>query len=339
MAASHLCLVDELQLYLDHHPEMSRQAQASASRIVARLFADGVCASSDRYNELRKTEAAGRAQDVEAAIGRLNDGGRTPADGWREAAHDLRGRLGVVKIAADLLSREQLPEEQREQSLRVLSNSVDWMSAFLNDLMQLARLEAGHEPRHIKRLDVAPLLKELCNALRPIANERRLFLTVEGPPALQVDGDEVKILRIAQNLIQNALLYTQAGGVKVMWALDQTLDTDRWELCVQDTGPGLKHAEITPIASALKAATDLKHETVELAGQVPDIAPATTLKSQSTEEPPHVTTGEGVGLAIVKRLCGLLEATIELQTGPGKGTTFRVEFPLRYDKRGPQASS
>jgi signal transduction histidine kinase len=333
----HLCLVDELQLDFDSHPETSREAQASASRIVARMFSDGVCESSDRYNEVRKTEAAGRADYVEAAIGRLNDGARNRADGWREAAHDLRGRLGVVKTAANLLSSSELPQEQREQSLRMLSNSVDWMSAFLNDLMQLSRLEAGHERLQVKQLDVAGILKELCNDLRPIANERRLFLTVEGPAELQVDGDELKILRIAQNLIQNALLYTEAGGVKVTWALDETLDTDRWDLCVQDTGPGLKHAASTPIADALKNATDLEHETVELVGQAPDVAPASTLKSQSDAGPPHATSGEGVGLSIVKRLCELLEATMELQTEAGKGTTFRVTFPLHYDKRAPQA--
>lgn len=335
----HLCLVDELHMDFDAHPEMPRAAQAAASRIVARFFCDGICQSSDRYNELRKTEAAGRAQYVEAALTRLNDSDQMRANGWREAAHDLRGRLGVVKTAAELLSRNGLPDDQREQSLRTLSNSVDWMNAFLKDMMDLARLEAGHDRAQIEPLDAARLLKDLCNDLRPLAQERRLFLTVEGPPSLRVEGDEHKILRIAQNLIQNALHYTTAGGVKVTWALDQTLDTDRWDLCVQDTGPGLSHGTTTPIAGALKAATDLEHETydAQLVNQVPDTAPASTLKSQSQAEPSRGPSGEGVGLAIVKRLCELLDATIELQTQPGKGTTFRVAFPLRYETRGPRA--
>jgi signal transduction histidine kinase len=286
---------------------------------------------------MRQTEAADRAQYVEAALGRLNDGERTRADGWREAAHDLRGRLGVVKTAAALLSRTELSEKQREQSLQTLTKSIDWMSAFLNDLMELSRLEAGHERRQIRRLDVARLFKELCNDLRTLANERRLFLTVEGPPEMSVDGDEVKILRIAQNLLYNALLYTKAGGVKVTWALDATLDTNRWVLCVQDTGSGLQHGTVTSIADALKTATDLEHETVDqqLVGQVPDMTPAVTLKSESPEEPSRGPSGEGVGLGIVKRLCELLDATIELQTEPGKGTTFRVAFPLHYEERGP----
>jgi signal transduction histidine kinase len=67
------------------------------------------------------------------------------------------------------------------------------------------------------------------------------------------------------------------------------------------------------------------------------MTPASTLKSQSDAGPARSPSGEGVGLAIVKRLCELLEATMELQTEPGKGTTFRVKFPLHYEKREPQS--
>jgi sensor histidine kinase regulating citrate/malate metabolism len=97
----------------------------------------------------------------------------------------------------------------------------------------------------------------------------------------------------------------------------------------------LRHGTVTPIADALKGATDLDHETVDqqLVGHIPDTPAAATLHSQSHAEPNNGPSGEGVGLAIVKRLCELLEASIELQTTPGKGTTFRVMFPLRYDGR------
>ena len=330
----HLCLVDELNLDCTANPAMLLAAQAKARDIVARFFADGICESSQQYTELRQTEAAGRAQYLEAAISRLYDGERERANGWREAAHDLRGKLGIVKNAADLIGRTELAEEDRAKSLRMLTDGVDWMRSFLNELMTLSRLEAGHERRTIARLDAAQLLKDLCNAMRHIAVERRLFLTVEGAAQLWVDGDEVKIRRIAQNLLQNALRYTEAGGVKVTWDLDTTVDTDRWTFCVQDTGPGLNHGTVTPIADALKDATDLDNETVDeqLKGQVPYTPPAPTLRSQSPQQSSDGPSGEGVGLAIVKRLCDLLDATLELQTAPGKGTTFRVTFPQRYER-------
>jgi hypothetical protein len=85
------------------------------------------------------------------------------------------------------------------------------------------------------------------------------------------------------------------------------------------------------MAYALKDATDLEASTLEApGGEQPNAPPAPTMRSQSENRARTTATGEGVGLSIVKRLCELLDASLELQTKPGKGTTFRVMFPLRY---------
>jgi two-component system CheB/CheR fusion protein len=60
------------------------------------------------------------------------------------------------------------------------------------------------------------------------------------PDELSVEGDKVKVRRIAQNLLNNALNYTESGGVKVEWRVDGTAGTARWSLCVEDTGPGVR---------------------------------------------------------------------------------------------------
>jgi signal transduction histidine kinase len=213
----------------------------------------------------------------------------------------------------------------------MLKSGVDWMHAFLNELMTLSRLEAGHERRSIEPFDAAALLKELCNSMRPLSIERRLFLTALGPDVLAVEGDKIKVRRIAQNLLNNALNYTESGGVKVEWRIDETVGTARWSLCVEDTGPGMRDGPVTPMAYALKDATDLEASTLEApGGEQPNAPPAPTMRSQSENRARTTATGEGVGLSIVKRLCELLDASLELQTKPGKGTTFRVMFPLRY---------
>ena len=327
----HLCLVDELELDGANHPEVPLAARASARRALARLSTDGLCESSARYAQLQQTEAAGRVQDLESVIARLNDLKRQQAESWREAAHDLRGNLGVLKNVAHVLNHEGVREEDRARSVRMLKSGVDSMHAFLNDLMTLSRLEAGHETRVIESFDVAAPLKELCNAMRGLATDRRLFLAMEGPDQLTVEGDKVKVLRIAQNLLSNALHYTETGGVRVLWAVDQAAGVDRWSLCVQDTGPGFQDGPVTPIAYALKDATDLEASAVDAQGGAADgQEPAPTMRSKSVGRPESGSHGEGIGLSIVKRLCELLDASLELQTSPGKGTTFRVVFPARY---------
>ncbi len=149
---------------------------------------------------------------------------------------------------------------------------------------------------------------------------------------MAVEGDAVKVRRIAQNLILNALHYTDRGGVRVTWEAIDTIDARRWLLCVKDTGPGFDDGAATPVAAALKEGTD-DLNTVERAGEqvgmaAPEIQPARTLDRESTSRPHKA--GEGIGLSIVKRICELLDATLELQTSPGQGTTFRVNFPRSY---------
>ncbi len=79
------------------------------------------------------------------------------------------------------------------------------MGALLTDLVELARLEAGQTPLRIEAFDAAERLREYCEMLRPAAAERKLFLRCKGPASLPVEGDPLKLQRIVQNLLLNAL--------------------------------------------------------------------------------------------------------------------------------------
>ena len=130
----------------------------------------------------------------------------------------------------------------------------------LNDLLSLARLEAGHEQRELTTFDAAALLRDFCTASQAAATDRGLFLKMDGPGSLPVEGDKPKVLRILQNLLLNAVKYTQRGGVSVTWGLDKTRDTDRWTFSVQDTGPGIDENHAAPLAQELHEATEVADE-------------------------------------------------------------------------------
>jgi signal transduction histidine kinase len=215
----------------------------------------------------------------------------------------------------------------------MVKRGVSSLHEMLNDLMALARLEAGQEQRAVAPFDAGVLLSDFCTTSIPQADAQGLYLKLEGPESLPVYGDRAKVRRILQNLLLNALKYTRRGGVRVIWGPVAGDETNNWMFCVQDTGPGLVKGPAAPLAQALHEATVTTQEGQERRGETDDHAgPAPTLASQSSPLAPHQQPGEGVGLSIVKRLCELLDASLELETSPGEGSTFRVTLPCRYEE-------
>ena len=339
-----ICVAEALEHYAATHPSLEPGVMRIARRAWLRLCADGVAESAAQYWRLHQAESAGHVNDLEQALAALHQIETARAEAWRIAAHDLRGSVTAVKGATTLLTGggSVLPEPVRVELADMLSKSVTSLHEMLNDLLSLARLEAGHEQREISSFDAATLLRDFCTAWQSAAIDRGLFLKMDGPPSLPVQGDKPKILRILQNLLLNAIKYTQHGGVLVTWGLDRGRDTDRWTFSVQDTGPGLDENDAAPFAQELHRATKVANDSNEASpDRRREIAPATTLASATQTAPLVQQPGEGVGLTIVKRLCELLDAGLELATKPGQGSTFRVILPRSYglDRHQPVASA
>lgn len=329
-----LCLVDELESYASSHPDVDPIVMSTARRAWTEISTEGVSESTAQYFHLQQIEAMGHVRDLEQALEQLRALERQRAELWREAAHDLRGNLGVVVNATAGLVLQGVSERVRESFFRMLSKNVTSLHSLLEDVTSLARLQAGHEQRQVKPFDAAVVLRGLCERMQPLVEERDLYLKAEGPTELAVEGDAVKVQRIAQNLLLNALKYTSHGGVTVSWGDSRASDANRWMLCVQDTGPGFHAGPGAPVAGALEEATEEARHVEKTAreGDGPQVAAEPELSSASISEspPPHQERGEGIGLSIVKRLCELLDATIEMESNPGEGTTLRILFPRSY---------
>ena len=305
-----------------------------ARRALMHLSTESIFNSAFQYWHLHQTESAGHVHDLQRALEAVQAIEQSRAEAWRRAAHDLRGSVTVVKGAATLLNHDTVyADESREEVTSILNTSITALHDMLNDLLNLARLEAGHDQRELTTFDAAALMRDFCGAAQASASERGLFLKMDGPDTLEVENDRTKVLRILQNLFLNALKYTQLGGIRVTWGVDNGRDTDRWTFSVQDTGPGIDENDAAPFAQELLGATNVADEARESStDRRKDIAAASTLPSRSMPLSAEKQPGEGVGLSIVKRLCELLDASLELATGPGQGTTFRVILPRAYDR-------
>jgi signal transduction histidine kinase len=327
------CVVDELESYTRAHPGISHAAIATARRIWAALCSTGIEESVGKYFQLQQQEAAGHVKDLESALAEIRTLEAQRGDLWRQAAHDLRGNLGVVANATVGLTHSGLRDASRDDFVRILMRNVTSLHHLLDDVTSLARLQAGREERRIEPIDVTPIMQQLCEGIRPLAQERRLFLRCEGPPGFAADGDEVKIRRIAQNLVLNAVKYTRAGGITVRWGDSLADDSKRWELCVTDTGPGLHTDSGKPLADALEETTlPLPSPDGTRSSDTQRLPEGTSPTSGETDRAPAspAEAGEGIGLSIVKRLCDILDATIELKTEQNLGTSFRILFPRHY---------
>ncbi len=329
-------MVTVLDTYARDNAQVATDIMMTARGEWATGFTDNVEESAAQYFQLQRIEAEGHVRDLEAALRDLGELEKHRADLWRQLAHDLRGNVGVVASVASGLGVKNAPDAVRDRFVHMLDRNIGSLRNLLDDATELARLQAGRERRQLSAFDVAPILVELCEGFQAFAEERGLYLRVEGPPALPIESDPAKLRRIAQNLILNALKFTRSGGVHVRWESGDETDRKRWILTVRDTGPGLGSG--APIKDALKQATDLS-ESVDDDDPGSDTSASQPPASVGVDHSPGAPdvaearrrgAGEGLGLSIVKRLSELLDATVEVDSDPGKGATFRVRFPLEY---------
>jgi len=333
----HLCLADELADYAAAHPGQEAGVMSSAWKALAALCSEGISDSTTQYFHLQQMEASGHVRDLKKALDEVREMERDRAELWRQAAHDLRGNLGVVTNATAGLALKGVPESTRDRFFRMLQKNVSSLHSMLDDVISLARLQAGHEQREVKPIDAAALLRDVCENLQELAAARGLFLKTEGPDSLPVEGDAIKIRRIVQNLLLNALKYTHQGGVTMSWGDSRKSDPERWMLTVQDTGPGFHAGPGAPLAGALEEATEeARHvdEKDRTGRDAPE--PVHAPPAAAAPRPIHQEQGEGIGLSIVKRLCELLDAGLELESAPGVGTTLRVVLPRHYAANRPK---
>jgi|KBSSwiStaDraftv2_1062776.scaffolds.fasta_scaffold244472_1 signal transduction histidine kinase len=331
----HLCLVNELESYTAMNRAIDDSVMPVARRALVQLCSNGVTESAMRFAELQQIEATGRIRDLEQALEEIKVLEQSRGETWRRALHDVRGNFGVIKNISDQLQDEETEEALKAEFVLLLQKSVGSLHTLLNNLLVLSKLDAGQEQRNLQELDAASVLRTLCDSFQPFALARGLFLHARGPASLPVQGDTINIQRIAQNLILNALKYTGKGGVTVVWEALETEGVQRWAFSVEDTGPGFQSSSEAPLAHAIEEST-LEAAAVEQSPN--ELAPPTDASENIFQPAPLFSRrsvpqsqGEGVGLSIVKRLCELLDATLELKTEPGQGSVFRVVLPRSYD--------
>jgi signal transduction histidine kinase len=280
--------------------------------------------SISQYAELQRTAAFSRVDALEKTLTELNQVGLQRTELLRHSSHDLRGSFGAIQGAATLLELVMDSQEERQQMLAMLLRNLTNCHSLITQLMDLSRLEAGQEALHIQSVDAGQLLTNLVAGYQPLAEEQGLLLRADGPASLPVECDPVHLQRIIQNLVLNALKHTANGFVSVSWSRENDY---RWIISVQDSGPGLPTATQAGSLPQLLAPAPESTAAFGLPNPKADAQEAATTQAAGSA---LAHKGEGIGLSIVKGLCELLRAQMEIESEPGQGTLFRIRLAIHW---------
>ena len=215
----------------------------------------------------------------------------------------LNSIISLSRMLADRLDGTLTPEQEKQ--VGYIRTAAADLSSLVDDLLDLAKVEAGKVSVRPETFELGGLFNSLRGTLRPLLEQHSsvnlVFEEPQGIPILHTD--EAKLSQILRNFLSNALKYTERGEVRVSARLE---GADHVLISVADTGIGISAEDHARIFE--------EFEQVEGPHQK---------KAKST----------GLGLPLARSLAELLGGAVQLESAPGRGSTFSVRLPVRYEKK------
>jgi two-component system phosphate regulon sensor histidine kinase PhoR len=213
-------------------------------------------------------------------------------------SHELRTPLTSLRGYAETLLEGGLDDvEHREGFVRIIRDQAVSLQALVEDLLSLAEMERPDSALRLETFDLRLLAAEQVAAFRDAAKRADLSLELVPGEPVSVTADRVRLSQAIANLVDNALKYTEHGGVRVVLGVR---DAIAW--CeVRDTGPGIPSEDLPRVFERFYRVD----------------------KARS-----RAKGGTGLGLSIVKHAVALHDGVVALESLVGQGSTFRFEIPL-----------
>ena len=258
----------------------------------------------------RELELADLVARLEIARDEATEANRTKSTFLANMSHELRTPLNAIIGYSEILE-----EEARDKGLQELLPDIDRIETagrhllgVINDILDLSKIEAGRMDIYIEDIDVAALIADIRSMILPLAAKNGNRLEIACPPDIgQMRSDLTKVKQSVLNLLSNANKFTSGGRITVMATRIPTATGSSVRFQVSDTGIGMTVAETAKLFQAFTQAD------------------TTTTKRFG---------GTGLGLAITKHFCDMLGGSIDVESEPGKGSTFTITLPDRQTMEG-----
>lgn len=218
-------------------------------------------------------------------------------------SHELRTPLNAILGFSSLMRNDpDMPERQRE-SLQIINRSGEHLLKLINDVLEMAKIEAGHLQLENTVFDLGAMVLDVTEMMHLRASEKGLSLVLDQSSDFPrfIKGDEARLRQILLNLVSNAVKFTREGGVTIRLGTHANA-SHHLVMEIEDSGPGIK----------------------------PEDRPRLFQPFVQLESPggAHGQDGTGLGLAITREYVQLMGGEITFESIIGKGTRFRVDLPL-----------
>ncbi len=239
--------------------------------------------------ELRRAEAA-----VAAALAEAEAASQAKSEYLSRVSHELRTPLTVILGFAGLLEMED-PRPEQQASIAMILKASDHLLRMIDELLAISRIESGHEELTLEPVALDEVLTECLQLVGLAAAQRRVALHLDASGE-RVLADTQRLKQVVLNLLTNAVKYNREGGHVDVCA--RPADANRVRITVKDSGPGIA-PELLPRLFQPFDRLGAERTTVE---------------------------GTGLGLALSKNLVELMSGTMGVDTAPGAGSSFWLEF-------------
>ncbi len=270
-----------------------------------------------RLNLDRKDELGELANTFDEMLARLQAAFERQRQFTADASHELRTPLTIIDLETSRALSANRSSQEYLHALKVIQSENQFMIRLVNNLLTLARMDAGQVVLQSEALDLSDVTLEVVERLAPLATKERVKLSVGELPELPICGDRQYLTQMLTNLVENAIKYT-TGEDKRVWVETGRLDSPQGAYAwvrVSDNGPGIPPEHLP-----------------HLFDRFYQVDKARTRRDPSQEGEGYtdqMPSGTGLGLSIAQWIAQAHGGLIRVQSQVGEGSTFEVSLPLK----------